>query len=126
MNTKEWYREKASANSLTYSDKTIIKADWKQLNGTDFSSSFNDKCHNCYHDAIILILRAMNKQETGGYILKKGVVFKYKGKLYTSSNITSQAAEWYIAQDLNHRNDFDVLAKDYDEYEKVSLKNKEE
>lgn len=68
----------------------------------------------------------MNKQENGGYILKRGIAFRYKGKVYTADNITAPAAEWYIAQDLKHRDDFEALAKDYDEYETVSTKHKEE
>ena len=68
----------------------------------------------------------MNKQENGGYILKRGIAFRYKGKVYTADNITAPAAEWYIAQDLKHRDDFEALAKDYDEYETGSPKHKEE
>lgn len=60
----------------------------------------------------------MNKAENGGYILKKGVAFRYKGKIYTDLNLTAEAAEGYIRQDLKHREDFIELARDYDSYEK--------
>lgn len=59
----------------------------------------------------------MNKQENGGYILRRGVAFRYKGKIYTANNITADAAEWWIRQDLTHRDDFETLAKDYDAYD---------
>lgn len=58
----------------------------------------------------------MEKQDNGGYQLKSGVAFRYKGKIYTRDNITAPAAEWYIKQDLKHRDDFITLAKDYDTY----------
>ena len=60
----------------------------------------------------------MGKEENGGYILKKGVAFRYKGKIYTDLNLTAEAAEGYIRQDLKHRDDFIELARDYDSYEK--------
>lgn len=60
----------------------------------------------------------MTKENNGGYVLKRGVVFTYRGKLYSALNVTAEAAEWYIKQDLNHRSDFEVLAKDYESYEK--------
>lgn len=126
MQTQEWYRERVSAPSLSDADKSVIRADWKQATGKNFTASFNARCPNCHHDAAILILRTMNKQENGGYILKRGVAFRYKGKVYTADNITAPAAEWYISQDLKHRDDFEVLAKDYDEYEIVSFNRKEE
>lgn len=60
----------------------------------------------------------MSKADNGGYILRKGVAFRYKGTIYTDLNLTADAAEWYIKQDLRHRDDFIELAKDYDSYEK--------
>lgn len=57
---------------------------------------------------------------TSGYILKSGAVFKYKGKIITNDNLTAEAAEWYISQDIDNRNQFVELARDYDEYEKVN------
>ena len=126
MQSAEWYREKASSPSLSEAEKATIRRDWEKLMGKNFTASFSAHCPNCYHDAAILILRTMNKQENGGYILKRGVAFRYKGKVYTADNITAPAAEWYIAQDLTRRDDFEVLAKDYDEYETVSPKRKEE
>ena len=118
MQSAEWYRERVSAPSLSDADKSVIRADWEDITGKDFTASFNARCPNCHHDAAILILRTMNKQEN--------VAFRYKGKVYTADNITAPAAEWYISQDLKHRDDFEVLAKDYDEYEIVSFNRKEE
>lgn len=126
MESAEWYRERAVAPSLSEADKATIRNDWKQSTGKEFTASFNARCPNCYHDAALIILHRMDKKENGGYILKRGVAFKYKGKVYTTHNITAAAAEWYIAQDLNHRDDFEELAKDYDEYETETHKHKEE
>lgn len=126
MQTQEWYRERVSAPSLSDADQGCYQSGLGGDTGKDFTASFNARCPNCHHDAAILILRIMNKQENGGYILKRGIAFRYKGKVYTADNITAPAAEWYIAQDLKHRDDFEALAKDYDEYETVSPKHKEE
>lgn len=126
MQSAEWYRERVTALSLSEADKAVIRSDWEEATGKDFAASFNARCPNCHHDAAILILRTMNKQDNGGYILKRGVAFRYKGKVYSAGNITAAAAEWYIGQDLKHRDDFEALAKDYDEYETVSPKRKEE
>lgn len=91
-----------------------------ELTNKEFFASFNQTCPNCYNDAILMILSTMNRVDSGGYELKSGVTFRYKGKVYTRLNITPQAAEWYIKQDLSHRDDFISLAKDYDSY--ISIK----
>lgn len=116
VKSAEWYREKALAPSLSEADKEAIRRDWRRLTGSDFTASFNALCPNCYHDAATLILHTMSKRDNGGYRLKAGVAFRYKGKVYTRDNITAPAAEWYIKQDLTHRDDFLALAKDYDSY----------
>lgn len=117
MQSAEWYRDRAMRPSLTVAEKATIRQEWAKLMGSEFSASFNPGCPNCYHDAVILILRAMTKDETKSkYELKRGVVFKYHGKVYSSRNITDEAAEWWIKQDLKHRDDFITLAKDYDSY----------
>lgn len=118
MHTRDWYKAISSKTMLTDDEKAIIRAEWEELTGRTFGSSFNPSCKNCYNDAIILIHRKMNKAENGGYILKKGVAFRYKGKIYTDLNLTAEAAEGYIRQDLKHREDFIELARDYDSYEK--------
>lgn len=116
MQSAEWYRDRAYSPTLSVADKATIRQDWEDIKGVAFSASFNVKCPNCYHDAVILILRTMEKKDNGGYVLKRGKAFKYKGKVYTSQNITSEAAEWWIKQDLKHRDDFLELGKDYDIY----------
>lgn len=63
----------------------------------------------------------MDKKNNGGYELKAGIAFRYKGKVYNRINITAEAAEWWIRQDLKHRDDFVTLAKDYDEYERKGV-----
>ncbi len=120
MQSAEWYRARSYTTLLTDADKAIIRNDWAELKKQDFYSSFSNRCPNCYHDAIILILRKMDKPDNGGYELKSGIAFRYKGKVYTKNNITAQAAEWYIKQDLNHRDDFISLGKDYDGYTTTS------
>lgn len=116
VKSAEWYREKASKPSLSEADKAAVRGDWERLTGKDFDASFNARCPNCYHDAATLILHTMSKRDNGGYRLKAGVAFRYKGKIYTRDNITAPAAEWYIRQAPEHRDDFIVLAKDYDSY----------
>ncbi len=59
---------------------------------------------------------AQQNRDTGGYILKRGVVFRYKGKFVTTDNLTKEAAEWYIKQNLNNRDKFVELGRDYDSY----------
>lgn len=114
MQSAEWYREKALKPSLSEADKATIRNDWRRLTGKDFTASFNARCPNCYHDAATLILRTMSKRDNGGYQLKAGVAFRYKGKVYHRDNITASAARWYLRQDPKHRLDFIALAKDYD------------
>lgn len=116
MRSAEWYREKVLQPSLSEADKAAIRGDWEILTGKDFTASFNARCPNCYHDAATLILHTMSKRDNGGYQLKAGVAFRYKGKIYTRDNITAPAAEWYIKQNPTHRDDFLALAKDYDSY----------
>ena len=65
----------------------------------------------------------MSKRDNGGYRLKAGVAFRYRGIIYTRDNITAPAAEWYIKQDLKHRDDFITLAKEYDSYGKPADKS---
>lgn len=58
----------------------------------------------------------MAKIDNGGYELLRGYSFRYKGKVYDCRNITQEAAEWWIKQDLNNRDKFETLGKDYDSY----------
>lgn len=58
----------------------------------------------------------MTKVDNGGYELMRGYSFRYKGKIYDCRNITKEAAEWWIKQDLNNRDKFETLGKDYDSY----------
>lgn len=116
MQSAKWYRDRAYSPALSVADKATIRQDWEEIKGVAFSASFNANCPNCYHDAVILILRMMEKKDNGGYVLKRGKAFKYKGKVYTNQNITPEAAEWWIKQDLKHRDDFLELGKDYDSY----------
>lgn len=118
MQSAEWYREKVLEPSLSEADKAIVRNDWRRLTGKDFTASFNVRCANCYHDAATLILRTMSKRDNGGYQLKAGVAFRYKGKVYHRDNITASVARWYLRQDPKHRGDFIALAKDYDRNDK--------
>lgn len=125
MESAAWYRAKALWPSLAEAEKAAIRDDWREITGKEFSASFNPRCQNCYHDAAILILRAMNKQDNGGYELLPGIAFKFKGKVITQHNITPEAAEYWIRQDLKNRDFFINLAKDYDSYAVGSGKAKE-
>lgn len=118
--TLEWYYERfQSADFLTNAEQEAVRADYEAIMGASFVNSFRPDCPNRYHDAITQILLKMKQAqntERGGYLLKTGIVFKYKGKIITNSNLTAAAAEWYIAQDINHRDDFEELGKDYDSF----------
>lgn len=118
MQSEAWYRERVPKALLTEDDKAAIRRDWDAHMGRSFTASFAAHCPNRYHDAATLILRHMATQkDSGGYVLRRGVAFRYKGKIYTADNITADAAEWWIRQDLMHRDDFETLAKDYDAYD---------
>lgn len=125
MQPAEWYKERVFRPSLSEADKAFVRQDWEQLTGASFHTSFSPGCPNCYNDAILLILRVMNKSDKGGYELKAGASFRYKGKVYTRQNITPEAAEWWIKQDINHRDEFVTLAHDYDSYETSPTKDVE-
>lgn len=121
--TPEWYHERfRSADSLTIAEQEAVRADYEAIAGVSFANSFRPDCPNRYHDAITQILLKMKQTQTndrGGYLLKTGVVFKYKGKIITNSNLTAAAAEWYIAQNIERRDDFEELGKDYDSFASV-------
>ncbi len=118
MQSVEWYRERmVRPSSLTDAEKASIREDWREVMGVDFAVSFNLRCPNCYHDAAILIMRKMDNKNNSGYILKKGIVVRFQGKLYSDDNITDKAAEAYIREDLSRREDFITLAKEWEEYE---------
>lgn len=115
-----WERRTASASALTDAEKNEVKVDYEEITGRNWTEDFSVTCPNCFRDAITIILAKMkqnNNQDAGGYVLKSGVVFKYKGKTITHQNITAAAAEWFIKQDLNNRDKFWELAKDYDSYD---------
>lgn len=109
---------------LEEAEKKAIYNDWRAITGKEFTASFNTRCKNCYHDAVILILQAMNKQDNGGYQLLPGVAFKYKGRIITQHNITADAAEYWIQQDLKNRDYFLSLGKDYDSYAVTTISTK--
>ena len=123
MQNVEWYRERRRTASLSDLDKQIIAEDYNEITGGDFQADFKLTCPNKYTDAIDKILYTMAQQQnTSGYILKSGIAFRYKGKIITRSNITKEAAEWYIKQNLDNRNDFEELANDWDSYEQAEQK----
>jgi len=117
--TREWYEEKLREAFLTISDQETIRAQYQTVTGESFEVSFRPNCPNRFRDAITLILVKMKQEQNtsrGGYLLKQGVVFKYKGKIITNVNLTAASAEWYIAQNLDHRDDFEELGRDYDSF----------
>lgn len=116
MQPIDWYRERRGQASLSGADKNTIIADYNAATGGNFYTDFKPACPNRYSDAIDKIILTMANKDNSGYVLKRGVAFRYKGKMITRANITKEAAEWHIAQNLDNRNDFEVLAKDWDEY----------
>ena len=125
--TQEWYNERLAelSASLSLFERDSIRADYEEISGRAWEESFSPNCPNCYRDAILIInakIRNMSNEKSGGYVLKSGIVFKYKGKTITHLNITAEAAEWFIKQDLRNRDKFVELANDYDSYEQNSLK----
>ena len=121
MNPEVWYRERLNA-SLTASDKRTIESHYEMVTGKSFAGSFSQNCPNKYKDAITHILIKMKQDNTdnGGYVLKQGA-FRYKGKVITNANMTAEAAEWWIHQNLDNRDQFASLGKDYDSYATTSV-----
>lgn len=66
----------------------------------------------------------VQKYNNSGYILKRGVAFRYKGSIITRHNLTKEAAEWFISQDINNRDKFEELANDWDSYEGKDIQRK--
>lgn len=113
MLTIEWLSSRLN-RALSIHDKILIGLEMPIV---------NKNCPDCYNDAIIQLIRQkMIMENKSGYKLKPGAVFRYKGKMIDNATITSDAAEWYIGQDLNNRAQFSILAKDYDEYEQGPYK----
>lgn len=66
-----------------------------------FGYRLNKRCPNCYNDAIIVILTTLRKMKKNRqrYAMQRGVAFRYNGVIYTSANITDEAARWWLSQD---------------------------
>ena len=72
-------------------------------------SDFSGRCPNRFRDAAAMVasyLRKEQKGANGGYMLKSGIVFRYRGKLYTHLNLTVAAALCYLKQNPAHARDF--------------------
>lgn len=62
-------------------------------------------CQNCYHDALLLIKRQLNKSTTmaqeRNYALRNGFIIACPifrgGEVYTNANLTDEVAQEYLA-----------------------------
>ena len=96
MQPLDWYMERcASGTSLCMEEKKRIESDYREVFGrpmlSDFSASY---------------LRKEQKGANGGYMLKSGIVIRYRGKLYTHLNLTAAAARHHLRQHPSNVHDF--------------------
>ena len=99
----------ASSTSLCIEDKEQIESDYREVFGRPMLSDFSGRCPNRFRDAATMIasyLRKKQKNINGGYMLKAGIVIRYRGKLYTHLNLTVAAARHHLRQDPSNAHDF--------------------
>ncbi len=96
---------------LTSSERAEIEREYSER-FAPFATSFDPNCPNRYNDAIILILNDMKTKDTGGYRLKVGIAFKWRNRMYTHKNLTTEAAKAYIAMDAKNKRNFAELPED--------------
>lgn len=110
MKPLEWYIERCSSStSLCMDDKAQIETDYKEVFGRIICADFNCTCPNRHHDAARMIASYLRKEQqgiNGGYMLKSGIVIKYRGKIYTHLNLTAAAARYHLRQNENNIRDF--------------------
>ena len=89
MQPLDWYMERcASGTSLCMEEKKRIESDYREVFGRPMLSDFSGRCPN------------------GGYMLKSGIVIRYRGKLYTHLNLTAAAARHHLRQHPSNVHDF--------------------
>lgn len=105
-----WYMERcASGTSLCMEEKKRIESDYREVFGRPMLSDFSGRCPNRFRDAAAMIasyLRKEQKGANGGYMLKSGIVIRYRGKLYTHLNLTAAAARHHLRQHPSNVHDF--------------------
>ena len=82
-------------------EKKRIESDYREVFGRPMLSDFSGRCPNRFRDAAAMIasyLRKEQKGANGGYMLKSGIVIRYRGKLYTHLNLTAAAARHHLRQ----------------------------
>lgn len=90
-------------------EKKRIESDYREVFGRPMLSDFSGRCPNRFRDAAAMIasyLRKEQKGANGGYMLKSGVVIRYRGKLYTHLNLTAAAARHHLRQHPSNVHDF--------------------
>ena len=98
---------------LCLKEKERIEADYEKVFGRPMLADFSGRCPNRFRDAAAMIasyLRKERKGVNGGYMLKSGVVIRYRGKLYTHLNLTAAAARYHLEQNPANAHDFVRLA----------------
>ena len=110
MQPLDWYMERcASGTSLCMEEKKRIESDYREVFGRPMLSDFSGRCPNRFRDAAAMIasyLRKEQKGANGGYMLKSGIVIRYRGKLYTHLNLTAAAARHHLRQHPSNVHDF--------------------
>ena len=79
-------------------EKKRIESDYREVFGRPMLSDFSAM--------IASYLRKEQKGANGGYMLKSGVVIRYRGKLYTHLNLTAAAARHHLRQHPSNVHDF--------------------
>ena len=82
MQPLDWYMERcASGTSLCMEEKKRIESDYREVFGRPMLSDFSGRCPNRFRDAAAMIasyLRKEQKGANGGYMLKSGIVIRYR------------------------------------------------
>jgi hypothetical protein len=110
MLQSERFRELAACKAMTEADKELIERVYEEVFRHPLSLDFVATCPNKYNDAAAAIASYYRRHEGGcDYVLKRGVVFKYKGRIITTQNLTNESAEWFISQDERNKDKFIVI-----------------
>lgn len=110
MQSLDWYIERCGVSaSLCIKEKEQIETDYFEVFGRQMLTDFSGRCPSRFRDAAAMIasyLRKKQKGRNGGYMLKSGIVIRYRGKLYTHLNLTAAAARYHLKQNPANLSDF--------------------
>lgn len=110
MQPLDWYMERcASGTSLSWEEKKRIESVIGKCSGVrcfPISAAGVPTASVMRAAMIASYLRKEQKGANGGYMLKSGVVIRYRGKLYTHLNLTAAAARHHLRQHPSNVHDF--------------------